>query len=159
MAIAHKQSPSWMTYADFLDWPGDGTAKRYQLVDGDPCAMAPASATHGLIQAKLARIIDEHLTRIGRRCSVATGPAVVPRIRASANVRVPDLGVTCSPIASGQIELPDPVLLIEVLSPGNEADTRDNVWAYASIPSVQEILIVHSTRVAAELLRRRPDLS
>jgi Uma2 family endonuclease len=47
------------------------------------------------------------------------------------------------------------VLLIEILSPGNEADTRENVWAYASIPSVQEILIVHSTRLAAELLRRQ----
>ncbi len=29
--------------------------------------------------------------------------------------------------------------------------------AYTSIPSVQEILVLHSTRIAAELLRRRPD--
>jgi Uma2 family endonuclease len=49
---------------------------------------------------------------------------------------------------------PDPILLIEILSPGDAADTWDNVPHYASLPSVAEIVIVHSTRVRAELLRR-----
>jgi Uma2 family endonuclease len=72
-------------------------------------------------------------------------------------VRVPDLGVTGTPDAPGQRNLPDPIVLIEVLSPGNAADTWDNVWAYTSIPSVREIVVVHSTRVLAEILRRGPD--
>ncbi len=159
MTIAHRQLPPRMTVADFLDWPGDGTGKGFQLVDGEPRAMAPASATHGIIQAALAQVIGQRLAETGSRCIVATEPAVVPRVRATANMRVPDLGVTCTRIEAGQIELPDPVLLIEILSPGNEADTRDNVWAYATIPSVQEILVVHSTRMTAELLRRRADRS
>lgn len=159
MTIVRKPLPPRMTVPDFLDWPGDGTAKRYQLVDGEPRAMAPASATHGIIQATLARVIGQRLAEAGSPCTVATEPAVVPRLRANVNLRVPDLGVTRSTIRAGQIELPDPVLLVEVLSPGNEAETRDNVWAYATIPSVQEILVVHSTRIAAELLRRRVDLS
>jgi Uma2 family endonuclease len=53
--------------------------------------------------------------------------------------------------------LPEPVLLIEILSPSNEIEIWANVWTYASIPSVTEILVVHTTRVAAELLRRGPD--
>ena len=53
--------------------------------------------------------------------------------------------------------VPDPVLLIEILSPSNEAQTRANIWAYTTIPSVQEILAVHSTRIEAELLRRGGD--
>jgi Uma2 family endonuclease len=53
--------------------------------------------------------------------------------------------------------MPDPVLLIEVISPANEAETWANVWAYTTIPSVQEIWIVHSTQVLAEILRRHPD--
>ena len=53
--------------------------------------------------------------------------------------------------------VPDPVLLIEILSPSNEAQTRANIWAYTTIPSVREILAVHSTRIEAELLRRNPD--
>ena len=36
-------------------------------------------------------------------------------------------------------------------------DTWDNVWSYTTIPSVREIVVVHSTRVFAELLRRGAD--
>jgi Uma2 family endonuclease len=69
----------------------------------------------------------------------------------------PDLGITCAADAPSQRTLPDPIALIEILSPGNSTDTWDNVWAYTTIPSVREILVVHSTRVLAELLRRGPD--
>ena len=53
--------------------------------------------------------------------------------------------------------VPEPVLLIEILSPGNESQTRSNIWTYTTIPSVQEILAVRSTRLEAELLRRSSD--
>jgi Uma2 family endonuclease len=53
--------------------------------------------------------------------------------------------------------VPDPVLLIEILSPGNEAETRSNIWTYTTIPTVQEILAVRSTRMEVELLRRDAD--
>ena len=49
---------------------------------------------------------------------------------------------------------PDPLLLIEVLSPGNANDTYENVRAYATLPNVHEIVVVHSTRIKAELLRQ-----
>jgi hypothetical protein len=53
--------------------------------------------------------------------------------------------------------MPEPILLIEVLSPGSVNETWDNVRAYSTIPSVHEILVVHSTRVMAERLRRAAD--
>jgi Uma2 family endonuclease len=56
----------------------------------------------------------------------------------------------------GQV-VTDPVQLIEILSPSNEALTRENVWAYSTIPSVAEILLLGSVRVEAELLRRGRD--
>jgi Uma2 family endonuclease len=59
-------------------------------------------------------------------------------------------------VPSGQRAWPEPLLLIEVLSPSNASDTWE-IWAYCTIPSVQEIAVVHSTRVQAEVLRRRPD--
>jgi len=149
--------PPNMTVADFLDWPGDGTGRKFQLVDGYVRAMSPGSVTHGRIQATLARLIGNSLAARGGPCQLVVEPAVATRVRANINVRVPDLGVTCAPDAPGQQILPDPVLLIEILSPGNTADTWDNVWSYCTIPSVQEIAIVHSTRVLIELLRRGPD--
>ena len=50
--------------------------------------------------------------------------------------------------------IPDPVLLIEVLSPGNAQETYEAVRCYATLPSVRDILIVHSTRIRAELWTR-----
>jgi hypothetical protein len=51
----------------------------------------------------------------------------------------------------------DPVVLIEIPSPCNARETRANVWAYTSVPSVAEIIVVRSTSIAAELLRRQRD--
>ena len=42
----------------------------------------------------------------------------------------------------------------DILSPSNEAKTRANAWADATIPSVQEELILSSTAVRAEILRQ-----
>jgi Uma2 family endonuclease len=64
--------------------------------------------------------------------------------------------VTCSPIA-GERLMRDPLLLIEILSPSNTDQTRANVWTYTTLPSVAEILVIHSMVVNAELLRRAAD--
>jgi Uma2 family endonuclease len=53
--------------------------------------------------------------------------------------------------------VPEPIPLIEILSPGNEAKTRANIWAYTTLPSVQEIPAVRGTRMEIELLRRGAD--
>ena len=145
--------PARMSVREFLDWES-GDDLRYELVDGEPRAMAPASTMHGFLQGRLASLLNAHLDREKPSCSVVVAPGVVPHLMSAHNVRVPDLGVTCSPLAPGQAALPDPVLLIEILSPSNQAKTWSNVWAYTSIPSVREILVLHSTRVTAEILRR-----
>ncbi len=145
-----------MSVTDFLNWnPGDG--RRYQLVDGEPRLMAPANRTHGTLQSELASLIRNHLRSRGSECDVVSAPGVVPRMLPDHNMRVPDLGVTCTPYDVEQASLPDPVLLVEILSPSNQTDTWANVWAYTSIPSVQEILVLRSDRIEAELLRRLPD--
>ncbi len=46
------------------------------------------------------------------------------------------------------------MLVVDILSPSNRSETWTNIWAYATIPSVKEILIIDSVRVHAELLRR-----
>jgi Uma2 family endonuclease len=132
-----------MTVAQFLSWRGDGSGRKFQLVDGELRAMAPGSATHGTIQMTLGRIVGNKLIEDGARCRVVSEPAIATRVRAKFNMRVPDLGVSCTADAPGQQELPDPVVLIEILSPGNASDTWDNVWSYTTIPSVRESVVVH----------------
>jgi Uma2 family endonuclease len=157
MVAIRKRLSTRMTVDEFLLWDArDATGRRWQLVDGEPVLMAPATDVHGRIQAELIRLLGNHLLAAGSRCSVVDAPGIVPRVRARENFRVPDLGVTCAP-PSGEVMVPDPILLIEILSPGNEAKTRANIWAYTTIPTGQEILAVRSTRMEVELLRRSPD--
>jgi Uma2 family endonuclease len=146
-----------MTVEAFLRWDSDDvTGRRWQLVDGEPVLMAPAAEAHGAILNELGRLLGNHLLATGSPCRVISAPGIVPRVLADENFRIPDLGVTCAP-PSGGVMVPEPVLLIEILSPGNEAQTRSNIWTYTTIPSVREILAVRSTRMEAELLRRGGD--
>lgn len=154
MTSAARKLPAFMDVAEFIVWPGDGTGTRYELVDGVLRAMAPASDAHNTIVTRLAVILDGSVRQNWPGCRVVTSPGTQPRITADWNFRIPDIGVTCAPNVSGAVMTPDPILLVEVLSPGNAADTRENVRAYATLPSVTEILVVHATRIRAELLRR-----
>ncbi len=157
MVAARKLPPPRMTVDEFVDWVADAEpGTRWQLRDGEPEMMAPPTDAHGSIQSELARLIGNHLVERGRRCRVVTAPGVVPRVRSDQNMLIPDLGVTCAPPSTGRA-IPEPVVLVEILSPSNERETRANLWAYTTIPSVAEILVIGSVRVFAELLRRRPD--
>jgi len=145
-----------MRVTDFLLWdPGDGL--RYELVDGAPRAMAPANTTHALLQNELGRLIGNQLLHRGTRCEVLAIPGVIPHLLSAHNIRIPDLGVTCSPFIPGQPAMTDPILLVEILSPSNQAKTWSNVWAYTTIPSLQEILVLYTTRISTKILRRDQD--
>ena len=155
MAALTKVAPSRMTLDEFIDWPGDGSGRKHQLVEGEPVAMAPASVTHGIIQANVASILRTHLRGTG--CFVVVEPGIIPRVRSEANMRVPDLAVSCDADDRALRALTGPKIVIEILSPSNEAETRENVWVYTTIPSVSEILLIRSTRIAAELISRGAD--
>jgi Uma2 family endonuclease len=159
MVALRAHAPARMTLTEFLSWdPVDPSGRPWQLVDGEPVAMAPGSETHAALQGEIGRLIGNHLIERGGPCRLLSQPSIVPRVHSNRNFRIPDLAVTCAPPALG-LMVPEPVLLIEILSPGNEAETRANIWAYTTIPSVREILAVHSTRIEAELLRRNADAS
>src|SRR5208337_616634 len=148
--------PVRMTVAEFLAW-NPPSPQLWQLVDGEPQAMAPANRTHGAIQAELCSLIRNHLEERSSPCSVVTTPGVIPRVQSETNVRIPDLAVTCSGYDEEESSLTDPVLLIEILSPSNQAETWANVWTYKTMPSVQEILVLKTASIGAELLRRNQD--
>ena len=145
-----------MTVPEFLAWNPPG-GQIWQLVDGEPQAMAPPNRTHGAIQSELGSLIRNHLAERSSPCSVIVTLGVIPRVQTDTNMRVPDLAVTCSSYEAEEAALTDPVLVIEILSPSNQAETWSNVWAYTTIPSVREILVVRTATIGAELLRRNPD--
>lgn len=153
-ATAHRTNTP-MTADAFLDALPRMAPGKHMLVDGVIYSMAPASPTHAVIQANLARLIGNHLIAQRPTCRVMTEAGVKPRVRAKTNVRIPDLTVACGPIARDGDKLVDePMLTIEVLSPSNDDLTDVSIMACASIPSVKEMLVVDSSRVFAEVWKR-----
>ncbi|HEY7577462.1 MAG TPA: Uma2 family endonuclease [Acetobacteraceae bacterium] len=156
MSSALKLPPR-MTVAEFLQWePDDRSGALWQLRDGEPEMMAPASDRHGSIQSELAYLITAHLRARSSQCRIVTAPGVVPAERSEHNCLAPALGITCAP-PTGEHLMHEPLVLIEILSPTNVSKTRANIRAYMTIPGVQEIVVVHSAAIVAEIHRRGPD--
>ena len=154
--VALAKTPVFMSAEEFLAWnPGDGQA--WQLVNGEPQAMAPANRTHGTLQGELARVIGNHLDARDSPCVAVVEPGIVPRVRSNHNVLVPDLAVTCSGYDAEEPTLTGPILVVEILSPSNGAQTWTNVWAYTTIPSVREIAVLQTATIGADVLRRGDD--
>lgn len=154
MASAAEKLPKLMTVPEFLTWPGDGTGRIYELVEGEPRAQDSASDGHGTIQANVIRLLGNHILDRRLPCRVVSAPGIQPKLRSDWNYRVPEIAVTCTPHQSGVHKTPDPILIVEVLSPSNAQDTWNNVALFATLPSVREILVLESGRVGADLLRR-----
>jgi Uma2 family endonuclease len=71
---------------------------------------------------------------------------------------VADLAVTCEPLKTEDRLIRNPILIVEVLSPSTAAfDRQTKVADYRRIASVQEILLIDSASVFAEVLRRDGD--
>lgn len=144
-----------MTVSEFRRW-ADRQSGKWELVDGYPRAMTLPSSAHSLIQIRAGFLIETHLQAIRSPCRAMTEAAVIPTSFRRNNARAADLAITCVPPERDGWEINDPVFILEVLSPSNERDTRDNVWAYMTIPSVRQILLLHSLAIRGEMLERTP---
>lgn len=142
-----------MTLAEFLAWD-DGTDTRYELVDGRVVAMAPPNDAHGTIVMNVGAEIRSALRP---PCRVVAEAGIL-RPNRDDSYYVADLGVTCGPAADRRQYLPEPILIVEVLSPSTEDHDRGRkVGDYREIPSLQEILVVSTQQRRVELWRREGD--
>jgi Uma2 family endonuclease len=142
-----------MTLDEFLSWD-DGTDTRYELVDGVPLAMARPARAHGILSARLVAAIEAGL-RSRRPCTAQT-EAGISRGGRDDSFYVADIAVTCRPYERGEQLVKDPILIVEILSPGTERHDRlTKVPAYRDIETVQEILLIDSETSLAEVLRRQ----
>jgi Uma2 family endonuclease len=140
-----------MTVAEFLTW-NDGTDTRYELIDGRPVAMAPVTAGHSIIAVNLGHALR---SRLKAPC-YAGSEAGVARPDRDDTFYEADIVVSCTPVTPGTAVIPDPVVVIEVLSPSTvEHDRGGKLFDYRRIPSVQEIALVASEQRHVEIWRRR----
>jgi Uma2 family endonuclease len=130
-----------MSVDEFVTWAKQ-QPERWELLDGLPVAMSPERVVHGDVKYRVARVLDGAIAKANVPCRFVLDSAAV-RIDAG-SLYQPDALVYCGePVSPDALEIPDPVVVFEVLSPGNAAtDLRDKLQGYFRVPSVQHYLIV-----------------
>lgn len=130
---------------------GERPGLREELHAGRIVAMAPTRDQHGTIVANTIYAIRRRL-RSPCRVVVDTGVRID-----EATLYVPDLVVSCSP-RDAEGRTVDPVLVVEVLSPGTRTlDLGLKADAYSELPSCREIWLVDSDRRWVRIWRRLAD--
>jgi len=141
-----------MTLDEFLLWD-DGTETHYELIGGFPVAMAPPAAAHRMLAMRLGSRIDFALEK--RRPCNAQGEAGILRPERTDTYFEADLAATCERHEFGQQALKEPFLIVEVLSPSTERhDRRVKLPAYRQIETVDEVVLIASDDIYAEVHRR-----
>jgi Uma2 family endonuclease len=153
-----------MTAAEFLAWAVERPdGERYELVGGEVVAMSPQRSAHALTKARIWRSLDAGLRARGLPCT-AYPDGMAVRVD-EATVYEPDAFVRCGPSLPGEaIEVTDPVIIVEVLSPSTRSrDAGGKLADYFRLPSVRHYLIVdagsrtviHHRRDAGETILTR----
>lgn len=137
-----------MTVAEFLRWDGDPQI-RYELLNGQPKAMAPARSFHRRIVVNAAVEIDKRLD--GRPCSAEVEAGI---FYTNEDFYVADVAMACGP-PDDQVATRDPILIVEVLSPSTRIHDRGRkLDDYKTLPSVAEVWLIDSEKRWVEVWRR-----
>jgi len=126
--------------SQFLTW-AEGRSGKWELRDGYPVLMAPERALHALTKYAAQKSLDAAIAKAHLPCRMFPDGMTV-RV-GQRNAFEPDALVVCPPPPPDAIEIPDPVIMVEVLSPSTAAvDHGAKLRGYFSLPSVMHYLIL-----------------
>jgi len=139
-----------MTQDEFLAW-AQTRGVRYEFDGFQPVAMTGASVNHNHIvrnihRALYARLRGSGCYPMGPDDGVATiGDAI----------RYPDAVITCTRTLGTSHVVERPVVVFEVISPGNSAiDRITKVREYLAVPTIHTYVIVEQNSIGLTMLRR-----
>jgi Uma2 family endonuclease len=130
-----------MTVDEFLAW-AEGQQGRYELVDGVVYAMSPESARHAEIKASVHAALLSGIRERGLPCHALPDGMTVRTDQFTSYE--PDALVYCgSKLIPTAIEVPNPVIVVEVLSASTRnIDTQRKLAGYIKVSSVVHYLII-----------------
>lgn len=145
MSTASVEGLPYVTFADYLA-VDEASDVRNEWVGGRVYAMAGGSERHGLMSGLLyAAVVGGALTSGCRPFQEGR------RLRVGLVAYYPDVMVVCGPAGDDQFET-DASLVIEVQSPSTrDHDQREKATSYATLPSLQQYVIVDPDRVRIEV--------
>jgi hypothetical protein len=143
-----------MDIDEFYAMPDDGSPTRHELVDGMAIAKELNTPTCGrLFVSLVSQILEQLKERKDYWAGLNVG--VQPYIKATTNVRIAGIGVSNVSPKLEDRTIQSPVMLADIVTPASRKRVVRNAWSYVTIPSVQVILHVHSTRRLIEVFARQ----
>jgi len=138
-----------MTLDEFLAWERE-QPERHEFADGVIRMMTGGSLDHSTIASNLHRALSARLRERG--CIAFRGDT---KVIAAGNVRYPDVSATCSPRVGREDIVPEPVLVIEVISASTERlDKGRKKLDYFGTPSIRHYAIVEQDERVVDLYTR-----
>lgn len=138
-----QAEPDRMSADEFLVWAMDQPeGRRYELTAGEVVAVSPERAAHARAKLRASLALDTAIVRKGLNCEVFPDGMAV-RID-DATVYEPDVLLRRGPPLPGEaIQVVDPVVVVEVLSPSTRArDSGAKLADFFRLSSVRHYLIV-----------------
>ena len=131
---------------DFQRWVEQQPRGRYERVGGVVHAMAQERWVHARIKAHVWQALRNAISAAGLTCQ-AVPDGMTVEIDDDTDYE-PDALVNCgAPIPDEATAAPNPVIVVEVLSPGTQGvDTGGKLPDYFRVPSIQHYLLVRPQR-------------
>jgi len=145
-----------MTVDEFLAW-AETQPGRHELYDGVAYAMSPERLGHADMKLRVVRAMGDAIKGRGLQCHALPDGMTVRVGRNSAYE--PDALVYCGPkLPRDAIEVPNPVIVVEVLSPSTRhIDAAAKLFGYFQLESVRHCIIVDPDKRLVIQHQRRAD--
>jgi Uma2 family endonuclease len=146
--MARARPHPW-TVEDFLAFEAE-EPERYEFVDGIVRMMTGGSAAHSAIKTNATNALNAALRDGPCRAYIDDLKVVT-----ATAVMYPDVVVTCRALAPEDDRVPDPMAVVEVLSPTTETHDRIRKWReYQTITSLQHFVLVAQSERRVEVYSR-----
>ena len=139
LKVIHHPAP--MTAREFLSWT-DAVEGRWELDRGVPVRMQSERLGHLRAKGRADTAFRIALAEMETECEALPDGASI--VTAEDSVHIPDAVIRCGePLDDGEIEIVDPVVVVQVLSPSNtKIAINAKIDGYFSLPSTAFVLIV-----------------
>jgi Uma2 family endonuclease len=135
-----------LSRAEYRRWVEAQPKGRFERAAGVPVAMAPERSIHARLKARIWQAFNRELRLAGLACE-AFPDGMTVEIDEDTDYE-PDALINCGdPIPNDAIAAPNPVVIVEVLSPSTQSiDAGGKLADYFRLPSVQHYLLVRPLR-------------
>lgn len=144
MAARHplpRQPLPRMSADEFIAWAMERPEhEHYELVAGEVVGMSPERIGHARFKGTIFRALHAAILEAGLPCEALPDGMVV--CIDESTIYEPDALVRCGePVSDDTVELRDPVIVVEVVSPSSRSRDGAKLDDYFRLPSVRHYLI------------------